>query len=113
MNLDKIQNEFTSNYLSYLALSKAFIPFLQSKESESALILFVSTLCWLIFVAAKRLCRTTSLLALIPIPRCPNYCASKAALHHFILVLREQMKGSKIKIVELYPPAVQSEPTTP
>ena len=42
--------------------------------------------------------------------RAPNYCASKAALHHFILVLREQLRGSKVKIVELFPPAVQSKP---
>ena len=40
--------------------------------------------------------------------RCPNYCASKAALHHVILVLREQLKGSSIKVIEIFPPAVQS-----
>ena len=52
---------------------------------------------------------TTSGLALIPMLRCANYCASKAALHHFILCLREQLKDSKVKIIELFPPAVQSE----
>lgn len=43
--------------------------------------------------------------------RCPNYCASKAALHHFILVLREQLKGGpgNIQVIEIFPPAVQSE----
>jgi len=40
--------------------------------------------------------------------RCGNYCASKAALHHWILVLREQLRGSKVKVIELFPPAVQS-----
>lgn len=54
---------------------------------------------------------TTSGLALVPITRCPNYCASKAALHHWILVLRKQLRGSKVKIVELFPPAVQSTHT--
>ena len=53
---------------------------------------------------------TTSGLALIPLVRCSNYSASKAALHHFILCLREQLKSSpQIKVVELFPPAVQSK----
>ena len=29
-------------------------------------------------------------------------------MHHYILCLREKLKGSTVKIVELYPPAVQS-----
>lgn len=43
--------------------------------------------------------------------RCPNYCASKAALHHFILVLREQLKNGpgNISVIEIFPPAVQTE----
>jgi short-subunit dehydrogenase involved in D-alanine esterification of teichoic acids len=41
-----------------------------------------------------------------------NYCASKAALHHFILCLREQLCDSKVNVVEIYPPAVQSEHCT-
>lgn len=47
-------------------------------------------------------------LALVPLVRCANYCASKAAMHHFVLVLREQLKDTKIKIIEIFPPAVQS-----
>lgn len=38
VDLDLIQTEFTTNYLSYLALTKAFLPFLQSKNTETALI---------------------------------------------------------------------------
>ena len=56
-----------------------------------------------------QLVSTTSGLALVPMLRCPNYCASKAAMHHFILCLREQLKETKVKVVELYPPAVQSK----
>ena len=52
---------------------------------------------------------TTSGLALVPIIRCANYCASKAALHHYILCLREQLRGTSVKVVELFPPAVQSK----
>jgi len=91
IDLDMIDMEFRTNYLSYIALTKGFMPFLQSKEDESALIF------------------TTSGLALVPFLRCFNYCATKAALHAFILVLREQLRDTKIKVIELYPPAVQTE----
>lgn len=91
IDMDVVQLEFKTNYLSYLALTKAFLPFLQSKQKESALMF------------------TTSGLALVPILRCPNYCASKAALHQWILVLRKQLRDSKVKIVELFPPSVQTE----
>ncbi|MCJ1450904.1 hypothetical protein MMC28_001238 [Mycoblastus sanguinarius] len=91
VDLDLIQTEFQTNYISYLHLTNAFLPFLQSKKEETAIIY------------------TTSGLAIVPLVRCANYCASKAALHHYILCLREQMKGSSVKIVELFPPAVQTE----
>ncbi|KAL2056876.1 hypothetical protein ABVK25_002615 [Lepraria finkii] len=91
VDLDVVRTEFNTNYLSYLALTNAFLPFLKSKKEETAIIY------------------TTSGLALVPLIRCANYCASKAALHHYILCLREQLRGSNVKIVELYPPAVQTE----
>ncbi|KAL8842028.1 MAG: hypothetical protein Q9176_002966 [Flavoplaca citrina] len=91
VDMEVVETEFKTNYLSYLALTKAFLPFLQSKQQETALMF------------------TTSGLALVPMMRCPNYCASKAALHHWILVLRKQLRGSKVKVVEIFPPAVQTE----
>jgi len=91
VDMGMINQEFTLNYLSYLALTKAFLPFLLAKKTESALIY------------------TTSGLALVPIIRCPNYCATKAALHQFILCLRVQLRESKVKVIEIFPPAVQTE----
>ena len=38
VDLDVLQTEFNTNYLSYLALTKGFLPFLMGKEEESALI---------------------------------------------------------------------------
>ncbi|KAL9113747.1 MAG: hypothetical protein Q9227_002192 [Pyrenula ochraceoflavens] len=92
-NLDAIPNFVNkcTNYISYIALTKAFLPFLLEKRSESALIF------------------TTSGLGIVPMVRAPNYCASKAALHQFILVLREQLKQSRVKVIEIFPPAVQTE----
>ena len=91
IDVDLINLEFVTNYLSYLALTKAFLPFLKSKHGESALIYISSG------------------LALVPIPRVSNYCATKAALHQWILCLREQLKPTNVKVIELYPPAVQTE----
>lgn len=91
IDVDVLNLEFTTNYLSQLALTKAFLPFFQKQTTESALVY------------------VTSGLALVPIPRCSNYCASKAALHQFILCLRAQLRDSRIRVIEIYPPAVQTE----
>lgn len=39
VKMDVIETEYKTNYLSFLALTKAFLPFLQSKQQESALML--------------------------------------------------------------------------
>lgn len=91
VDMTEVQNEFTTNYFSPLAMTKAFLPHITQKDSQTSLIY------------------TGSNLALVPLPRCPNYCASKAALHHFLLSLREQLKGTPVKVIEILPPAVQTE----
>jgi len=95
VDLSTVENEFTTNYLSYIHMTMAFLPILeeQSKKSPAAIAF------------------TTSGLALVPLLRCANYCASKAALHHWILCLRQQLldRSSTVKAIELLPPAVQTE----
>lgn len=49
-------------------------------------------------------------LAFVPLSGTPSYSATKAALHSYTVSLREQLKG-KIEVVELAPPAVQTELT--
>ncbi|KAK8024570.1 hypothetical protein PG993_012636 [Apiospora rasikravindrae] len=55
----------------------------------------------------------TSGLAVIPMPRCGNYCATKSALHSLLWSVRAQLaadEGSQhVKVVEILPPAVQTE----
>ncbi|KAK1719398.1 LOW QUALITY PROTEIN: uncharacterized protein BDZ83DRAFT_743348 [Colletotrichum acutatum] len=48
-------------------------------------------------------------LSLIPAVTLPAYSASKAALHAFVYSLRLQLQGSSTKIVEIWPPLVQTE----
>lgn len=38
VDISSIQTEFTTNYLSYISLTKAFLPFFQAKEDRSALV---------------------------------------------------------------------------
>lgn len=94
VKLDEIEQELLTNYTSYMHLTKAFLPYLQKQAPKSTSMIY-----------------NTSGLALVPILYCPNYCATKAALHHMILAMRQQLKdvGSNVKIIEVYPPAVQTE----
>ncbi|KAI0107367.1 putative short-chain dehydrogenase/oxidoreductase [Hypoxylon sp. NC0597] len=92
--------EFTTNYVAFVHLATAFLPHFQrlskEKEKEKAHLVFVSTT-----------------LALVPaLVRAPGYNASKAALHSWVLNLRQQLKDAGyagIKVVEVFPPAVQTE----
>ena len=95
VDLDLVMTEYTTNYLAYIHIAMAFLPYLQERSKRSP----------------TGIAFTTSGLALTPMLRCPNYCASKAALHHWILTFREQLKqaSSNVKCIEIIPPAVQTE----
>lgn len=51
----------------------------------------------------------TSGLAFIPAPIFPVYCATKAALHSFIVSLRAQLLGTKVHTIEIAPPYVETD----
>ncbi|KAI1385562.1 NAD(P)-binding protein [Hypoxylon trugodes] len=98
VDLTTFDDEFTTNYISFVHFVVAFLPFLQglSKQGKETHIVFVSTS-----------------LALLPtLVRCPGYCASKAALHSWITTVRQQLIDAgyaNIKLTEVFPPAVQTE----
>ena len=87
VDLNLINEEFTTNYLSYVHLTKAFLPFLLKKD-RSALIY------------------TSSALSLVPLPRCLNYCATKAALHFFCISLRLHLKAAGVQVLEIIPVSI-------
>lgn len=93
----KITSELTTNYTSPLLTITAFLPHLTALPSTTAASIILVTSC----------------LALVPLPRCANYCATKAALHSFAWSLREQLADSSshrhVRVVEIMPPAVQTE----
>ncbi|KAL4913445.1 hypothetical protein BDW62DRAFT_192605 [Aspergillus aurantiobrunneus] len=93
-DLQGFNQEFHVNFTSTISLVHAFLPFLKAKaEKEPASFIFTGTN-----------------LAIIPAAWMPAYSASKTALNVFVLSLREQLKHtSKLKIIEVSPPAVQTE----
>ncbi|KAL2171142.1 hypothetical protein VTG60DRAFT_3657 [Thermothelomyces hinnuleus] len=82
--------EMSTNFNRLVDLSIKFLPHLQRKRDPTALVF------------------TGSVLAAIPGVTVPAYSASKAALNAYIMCLRRQNKGSATKIIEIWPPAVQS-----
>ncbi|KAI9897414.1 hypothetical protein N3K66_007270 [Trichothecium roseum] len=103
VDLAQVALELNTNYTSAVYLTTAFLPHLASVSGGGHLV----------FVSAT--------LGLVPsLIRTPNYNASKAALHAFIMAVRQQLKeanqaggggggGSGVRIVEVFPPAVQTE----
>lgn len=51
----------------------------------------------------------TSGLAFIPLSKVPVYCATKAFMRSFTLSLRHQLKSTKIEVIEMIPPALNTD----
>ncbi len=53
----------------------------------------------------------TSGLAIAPRAGGPVYCATKAALRSYGLAIREQLKGTNVRVMEVLPPVVETKMT--
>jgi uncharacterized oxidoreductase len=51
----------------------------------------------------------TSGLSFVPYTAAPVYSATKAALHSFTLSLRHQLAGTGVRVIEIIPPAVNTD----
>ncbi|KZO91855.1 short-chain dehydrogenase/oxidoreductase [Calocera viscosa TUFC12733] len=90
VDLSQVDLEIDTNYVAYLHVLKHFLPHLLKQPQATVIAM-------------------SSGLALVPLPRVPNYCATKAALHQFWLSLRVQLQDTSVKVIEVFPPAVQTE----
>jgi len=94
VDLGQVTKEMNVNYIAVVSLISMFLPhFLKlSGEGRPSFVIPI-----------------TSGLALMPSPYVNNYSASKAALRSFSISLRAQLKDTKVKVVEIIPPLVESE----
>ncbi|KAI7785796.1 hypothetical protein LA080_005913 [Diaporthe eres] len=90
-DLAKFHREIHVNFTSVVDLSIKFLPHLQAQKTPTSLII------------------TGTHLAVVPATTMAAYSASKAALTSFVDCLREQNRKKPTKIIELYPPVVQTE----
>ena len=57
----------------------------------------------------KTIINVTSGLAFIPLSKTPIYCATKAFMRSFTLSLRHSLKDSGIEVIEMIPPALNTD----
>jgi uncharacterized oxidoreductase len=85
--------------------------FLRSKE-EIAINIEAPLHLTSLFVNLKSLniiINTSSGLAFVPMSGMPVYCASKAFIHSFTLSLRHLLKSKNIEVIEIIPPALNTD----
>jgi uncharacterized oxidoreductase len=87
---ERIREEIAVNFEAPVHLSTLFIPHLGQQERAAIV-------------------NITSGLSFAPMARVPVYCATKAALHSFTLSLRHQLAGTPIEVIEIIPPAVDTD----
>ncbi|ACL57202.1 SDR family oxidoreductase [Methylobacterium nodulans] len=90
-DLQDAEATVTTNLLGPIRLTNALVEHL-SRQPDAALV------------------NVTSGLAFVPLIPAATYSATKAALHSYTVALREALKG-KIEVIELVPPAVQTDLT--
>jgi uncharacterized oxidoreductase len=79
-----------TNLLAPIHLTAALLPHLRSQPQAAVI-------------------NVTSGLAFVPLAMTPTYNATKAALHSWTLSLRAQLRATNIRVIELAPPAVQTD----
>jgi uncharacterized oxidoreductase len=87
---ETLSEEIRINLEAPIHLSILFIPQLIKQETPAII-------------------NVTSALAFVPLAIAPIYSATKAALHSFTLSLRQQLIDSPISVLEIIPPAVNTD----
>jgi len=88
-SLEELEVEIRTNLIGPIQFIKQLLPHL--KDHKNAMVVNV-----------------TSGLAFVPMPLKPIYCSTKAAMHSYTQSLRVQLKHSSVKVIELAPPATDT-----
>lgn len=86
----KSEEEILINFNAYIHFSLLFIPHLLKQKSPA-------------------LINVSSGLAFVPMASAPVYCATKAGIHSFTMSLRHQLSKTPIQVIEIIPPAVDTD----
>jgi len=89
-NLGIAEETIMTNLLGPIRLTTALLPHLM-KQPDATLL------------------TVSSGLAFVPLAPTPTYSATKAAIHSWSIGLREQLKKTSVKVIEIAPPYVQTE----
>ncbi|TWF57056.1 SDR family oxidoreductase [Neorhizobium alkalisoli] len=88
--LETAEATIATNLLGPIRLTAALLPHLKTQGDASVV-------------------NVSSGLAFIPFVLTPTYSATKAGIHSYSMAIREQLKGTSVKVVEIAPPYVQTE----
>lgn len=91
---EQTRAEITTNLDAPIHLTQLFYPHLVAQDEGAIL-------------------NVTSGLSFVPLANVPIYCATKAALHSFTISLRWQLKETPIEVIEVIPPAVDTDLQAP
>lgn len=88
---EKIIQELNVNLAAPILLARYFLPHLLALQREGNFLI------------------TSSGLAFVPATVVPVYSATKAAVHSFLVTLRDSVKGTNVNVIEIAPPYVRTE----
>jgi len=91
---ESTHSEIAINLEAPIELSRLFYPHLSQQRSAAIV-------------------NVTSGLSFVPLANVPVYCATKAALHSFTLSLRHQLADGPVEVIEIIPPAVDTDLQAP
>jgi uncharacterized oxidoreductase len=84
------EDEIAINFIAPVELTSLFIGHLMKRPSAAII-------------------NVSSGLGFMPMPNTPVYSATKAAIHTYSLVLRQQLKDTSVKVIEIVPPMVDTD----
>jgi uncharacterized oxidoreductase len=88
--LESGEDEITINFVSAVELTSLFIGHLMKRPAAAII-------------------NVSSGLGFMPMVDTPIYNATKAAIHTYSLVLRQQLKDTSVKVIEIVPPMVDTD----